>query len=48
MTEQEDELRRCDGCHSDRLCRKYKSLYLCLNGPQKCWRHRKVLGSKTK
>jgi ribosomal protein L37AE/L43A len=41
MTEQEDELHRCDGCHSDRRCRLYRGLWLCLTGPQKCYRHRK-------
>jgi hypothetical protein len=45
MTEQEEELRRCDGCRTTRLCRQYRGLWLCVSGPQKCWRHRRVIGN---
>ena len=36
-------LTRCDGCLAWRLCRKYRGMYLCCNGPNKCWRRRRVL-----
>jgi ribosomal protein L37AE/L43A len=41
--EQEYELHRCDGCHTDRLCREYKGLWLCLKGPAKCYRKRQAI-----
>ncbi len=36
------ELRRCSGCHTERVCRFYRNAWFCINGPTKCWRHRKV------
>jgi hypothetical protein len=45
MRTEQDELRRCDGCRTTRLCRLYRELWLCISGPQKCWKRRHVIGS---
>lgn len=42
MPDYEEEFRECDGCHSERLCRRYEEMWFCLKGPDKCWRQRKV------
>ncbi len=41
-----DELRRCDGCYADRVCREYRELWFCVRGPGKCWRKRQNLWAK--
>jgi hypothetical protein len=38
----EPELRRCDGCFTDRTCYEYEGLWLC-KGPQRCWSKRRVM-----
>jgi hypothetical protein len=37
------ELRRCDRCRGDRLCREYKDRWFCIAGPDRCWKHRRAI-----
>ncbi len=41
-----DEFRRCDRCHTDRLCREYKDRWFCVRGPDKCWKHRRAIAKE--
>ena len=41
-----ESLTKCAGCYSYRLCREYEGLWLCLKGPAKCWKRRKMVKAK--
>ncbi len=38
----------CVGCGSNRYCRRYEDIWLCITGASHCWRRRKVIHSKHK
>lgn len=43
MSEREDKtFTRCARCHTERLCKEYNDTWLCVNGPSKCWRKRRL------
>ena len=33
----------CAGCGSNRYCREYKGIYVCLSGSSHCWRRREAI-----
>ncbi len=41
-----DTLTKCNGCGMYRLCREYAGLWLCVNGPSKCYRRRQAIKAK--
>ncbi len=38
-----DTLTKCNGCGMYRLCREYEGLWLCVDGPSKCYRRRRTV-----
>jgi len=41
-----DTVTKCNGCGMYRLCREYEGLWLCTDGPAKCWKRRKAVKAK--
>lgn len=41
-----DTLTTCNGCGMHRLCREYEGLWLCVDGPSKCYRCRQAIKAK--
>lgn len=41
-----DTLTKCNGCGMYRLCREYEGLWLCIDGPGKCYRRRRTVKAK--
>lgn len=38
-----ESLTTCNGCGMHRLCREYEGLWLCIDGPSKCYRRRRAV-----